>query len=336
MARSLRTSELQAHSLSQDNSDSSSLFRKAWKVFQVVGGVLAAVVTLAMLVVLGLVVLALFSLGGTSLSSGGNVAVIPIEGVIVSSGGGGLFGEDAAVSRDIVKELEDADQDSGKLAIILDINSPGGLPVASAEIAEAIGRVKKPVYALIRDIGASGAYWVASSSDVIYAHEASQTGSIGVLASYVEYAGFLERYNFTYRRLVAGKYKDSGSPYTRLTDEEQGVIQQDLDSLHEIFISAVAKNRNMSVESVRFLATGAVYSGRDAVHLGLVDKLGTLHEVLVDIGEKLNVTATPVVIKHQESLRDLLKSVLSRSAYSVGAGFGNALTSASRPVPFLS
>lgn len=335
MVRSLRTSELRNHSEVCDNSDSSSLFRKAWKVFQVVGSVLAAVVTLAMLTVLGLFVLVLFSFGGSSSSSDGNVAVIPIEGVIVSGGGGGLFGEDAAVSREIVKSLEDADQDSGKLAIILDVNSPGGLPVASAEIAEAVGRVKKPVYTLIRDIGASGAYWVASASDVIYAHEASATGSIGVLASYVEYAGFLERYNFTYRRLVAGKYKDSGSPYKRLTDEEQGVIQRDLDSLHEIFISSVAKNRNMSVESVRILATGAVYSGRDAMHLGLVDKLGALHEVLVDIGEKFNVTATPVVIKPQESLGDLLKSVLGRSAYSVGAGFGNALTSASYPIPQL-
>src|SRR3989338_178321 len=136
-------------------------------------------------------------------------------------------------------------------AISSEINSPGGAPVASYELASAIKKINKTTIAVIREVGASGAFWAATAANKIYANQMSLTGSIGVLASHLEFAGIMQKYNVTYRGLVAGKYKDAGTPYKQMTTDEQAIYQKILDKLHEQFINAVAQNRKMSFEQVR-------------------------------------------------------------------------------------
>src|SRR3989344_1664750 len=143
------------------------------------------------------------------------VAVIPIEGVITTAEDD-LF-SDVANSRDIVDLIKEADNNPNVKAIVFEINSPGGSPVASEEIANAIKQTSKPTVAYIREVGASGGYWIASATDRIFASRMSITGSIGVIGSYLEFDGLLDKYNITYRRLVGGKYKDIGSPFKELT-----------------------------------------------------------------------------------------------------------------------
>ena len=149
----------------------------------------------------------------------GNVAMIPIEGVIVGTDSSGLFFDDSVSSLDTIELIEKADRNPNIKAIILQINSPGGSAVASEEIANAVKKTNKTTVAWIREAGASGAYWIASSADYIVSSRVSITGSIGVIASYLEFGNFLEDHNVTYRRLVAGKYKDMGSPMREMTDE---------------------------------------------------------------------------------------------------------------------
>src|SRR3972149_2081793 len=158
---------------------------------------------------------------------GGNVAVIPIEGVIMGSDSSGLF-EETVTSKDTIKLIEKAEKNPSIKAVLFEINSPGGSAVASEEIANAIRKINKTKAALIREVGASGGYWIASSTDYVVANRVSITGSIGVIASYLEFPGLLGEYNVTYRRLVAGKYKDIGSPFKEMTDEEQKLFQEDL------------------------------------------------------------------------------------------------------------
>ena len=255
-------------------------------------------------------------------SLSGNVAMISIDGIISGSSDDYLF-ESVSASTDIIKLIEKADKNPQIKAIILEINSPGGSPVASEEIANAVLKTNKTTVAWIRDIGTSGAYWVASASDHVVASRASITGSIGVIASYLEFPEFLERYNLTYRRLVAGKYKDIGSPYKEMTSEEQVIFQKMLDELREYFASEVAKNRQMSKKDIDKIANGLFYIGSEAKDLGLIDELGGKDEAIRYIEAKENINAEIVEYKKDKGFLELLSGVMNKNSFFVGKGIGS-------------
>jgi protease-4 len=259
----------------------------------------------------------------------GNIALIPIKGVITSEKFG-LFGEEVADSPTIVRFIEEADKNPKIKGMIFEINSPGGSPVASEEIANAIKNTNKTTVAWIREVGASGGYWVAASCDKIVASRMSMTGSIGVLASYLEFSGLLRDYNVTYQRLVAGKYKDIGSPLKEMNIDEERLLQNYINKLHGYFISFVAENRNLPEEKVREIATGMIYLGEEAKELGLVDVLGGKEEAKSVIESELNITAELVEYREETSLLDLLGSVFSEQSFFVGKGIGSSLLESKR------
>lgn len=289
-------------------------------------------VVIITLVVLGLfsVMIAgfigLFFVGGESVLSG-NVAVIDVQGVITSSPDS-VFSTSIASSTNIVRLIEKAAKDSSIKAIVFMINSPGGSAVASDEIATAVTAANKTTVAVIREFGTSGAYWIASATDHVIANKASFTGSIGVRASYLEFPALLQEYNVTYRRLVAGKYKDMGSPFRELSSEEQQIFQETLDQLHDIFIREVAQNRNMSYDDVKKLATGIFYTGLQAKELGLVDELGGKKEAVMYLEKTLNMTVELKPYKKQKSLFQALAGGVDERMYSMGRGIGDSLVHA--------
>lgn len=256
----------------------------------------------------------------------GNVAVIPITGVILPDVGGGAFAESGVASWEIVDWIEEAEADESIQAVIFDIDSPGGTPVASEEIMMAIRDMEKPSVALIREIGASGAYWAASATDTIFASRISSVGSIGVLASYIEFAGTLERYNATYRSLTAGEFKDTGDPFKRLTPAEERMFQEQLDDIHAYFIQSVAENRGLPEEKVRELANGWVYTGKEALEFGLIDRIGSDNEVIAHLEEQLNTTVDLVEFQAPLTFFDEIIGVFKESAFFLGKGIGVALT----------
>jgi protease-4 len=253
----------------------------------------------------------------------GNVAVIPIDGMIATDGDNWM---PAVKSASIVEQIEKADKNNEIKAILLEINSPGGTPVATDEIAGAIKAANKTTVAVIRETGASGAYWIATAADKIFANRMSVTGSIGVQASRLEYYGLLADYNITYRQLISGRLKDAGTPLRQMTAEEKQLFQQLLDGLHEEFISAVAENRNLPKEKVRELATGFVYLGSEAKELGLVDELGGKREALKYIEKELNITAEPVEYKESKGFLAELSGLSSENFYQIGRGIGSVFT----------
>lgn len=232
----------------------------------------------------------------------GNIAVIHIDGMITAQEGYGNF----VFSSKIVEFIKKADQDSQIEAIMLDINSGGGSAVGSDEIAQAVKKANKTTIAVIREAGASGAYWIASSADIVYANRMSITGSIGVIGAYLEFDGLLEDYNITYRRMVSGKYKDIGSPFKEMTQEEQAMFQGMLDQIHEFFIEEVALNRNMTVEQVREISNGELFLGVKAKELGLVDRLGTKQDAVNFIEGEFNITADLADYKSRSGIADFL------------------------------
>ena len=257
----------------------------------------------------------------------GNVAVIPIKGVIISENYK-VFGQEVADSPAIVKFIEQADRNPKIKAIIFEINSPGGAPVATDEITSAIERTNKTTVAWIREMGTSAGYWVASSADTIVASRMSTTGSIGATIAYLEFSGLLDDYNITYQRMIAGKYKDIGSPFKAVSGEERILLQNYLDKLHGYFISAVAKNRGLSEDTVRELATGMIYLGEEAKEMGLVDVLGGKREAIEIIEQELNITAELVEYRNEATLADILGGVFSRQSFFVGKGIGSSFLDA--------
>ncbi len=265
----------------------------------------------------------------------GNVALIKIDGVITSNGDSSYFGSSAISSETIVSFIEEAEQDPMIEAIIFEINSPGGSAVASDEIATAIKKSSKPTVSVIRELGASGGYWIASATDYIVSNRMSITGSIGVISSYLEFTGLMDNYGVSYQRLVAGENKDMGSPYRSLTEDEEEILQSKLDMIHDYFILEIVQNRDLSEEEVRQLATGEFFLGIEAYQYGLVDALGdreTAENYLVsNYGfEEISYIA----YEEEVTLADIFGFAYSDFALSIGEGIGNSLVGNSQQIAF--
>lgn len=252
----------------------------------------------------------------------GNVARIPITGTITGEGGSS-FGREAVSSSDLVEFIEDADENPSVKVILLEINSPGGSAVASDEIASAVKRAQKPVVALIREVGASGGYWIASAADHVIAHRMSITGSIGVISSYLEFSQLMDEYGVGYERLVSGNLKDAGTPFRQLDPEEKKLLQQKLDTIHRFFMVEVAANRRLPESSVREMATGEFYLGVEALDLGLVDELGDKHTAEEYIKTTYGLDDIDyAVYEPSKGLFDLLSGVFADFSFYLGQGMG--------------
>ncbi|MBW2987841.1 signal peptide peptidase SppA [Candidatus Woesearchaeota archaeon] len=292
-------------------------------------------VTIIILVVISFIIAmfyAAFSGSGTGeFKIGGkraDVGLIKISGPIVGEKDPSLFATGGAVSPTIVNYIKKAKDNPRMKAIVLEINSPGGTVVASKEISTAVedAKTKKPVIAWIREVGASGGYWIATSSDHIIADELSVTGSIGVRGGFLTFGGLMEEYNVTYERMVGGKYKDAGTPFRELTDEERQVIQDRIDIIYEAFVQKVAKDRNIPYEKAKDMATGMFYMGSQAKELGLIDELGAKAEVENYLKKKLDVEKiTFIEYKRKPTLLDALTQAMSGSFFYLGKGMANGM-----------
>ncbi|MBX9723589.1 MAG: S49 family peptidase [Candidatus Obscuribacterales bacterium] len=198
-----------------------------------------------------------------------------------------MSNKDVVGSEEIMGLLETAEDDENIKAVIVEVDSLGGYPVAGEEVANAIKASSKPVVAFIRQSGTSAAYWAISTADQVFASKNSDVGSIGVTTSYLENVGKNEKEGLKYVQLSAGKYKDAGSPDKPLTDEEKTLIIRDLKIIHENFIQDVATNRNIPIEKVRAIADGSSILGERAKELGLIDGIGGYAEVKNYIEEKI-------------------------------------------------
>ena len=286
----------------------------------------------ALKVIIGLTILSFFISILLSLfiddgfeSLDGNVAVIDITGTIVADKDTDFLFEDVTSSDEIRKLIRKANRNDKIKAIIFKINSPGGSAVASEEIAHEIKKTNKTTVAWIREIGTSGAYWIASSSDHIVANRMSITGSIGVIASYLGFSGFLEEHNVSYERLVSGNLKDIGSPFKEMTEEERKLFQKSLDEIHDYFIEEVAKNRNLKKRDVEKIATGAFYTGTDAKKLGLVDELGGRDEVIAYVEDQIGEDADFVKYETSKGFFESLSKLFNENFFYIGKGIGNSL-----------
>ncbi len=194
---------------------------------------------------------------------------------------------DAVGSEDIVSIIRGADQDDTIKAIMMEVDSSGGYPVAGEEIADALKASTKPTVVLIRQSGLSAAYWASTGAKQIFASKNSDVGSIGVTSSYLDNVGKNQKDGNAYVQLSSGKYKDAGSPDKPLTEEERQLFLRDIKITHENFIEAVSANRNIPVDQVRAIADGSSVLGEKAKSLKLVDQIGGWMEAENYIGQQI-------------------------------------------------
>ena len=194
---------------------------------------------------------------------------------------------DQTASETVVATIENAEKDETIKAILVEIDSYGGMPVAGEEISVAIKNAKKPNVALIRGAGDSAAYWAATGANRIFASKNSDVGSIGVTMSYLSAENSNKETGFIYNSLSSGKFKDSGDPDKQLTDEEKQLFMRDVNIIHQNFIQAVSQNRNLDLKKVEALADGSAMLGEMALQNGLIDQIGGMLEVNQYLKDKI-------------------------------------------------
>ena len=237
---------------------------------------------------------------------GDRIGVVDLDGVILSP-------------QPVVSELKKFGDDSSIKAIILHVNSPGGGVAASEEIYREVKRVrtekKKKVVVSIETVGASGAYYVASASDKIFADEGSIVGSIGVIAQWVNYGDLLKWAKLKDIVIKTGEFKDTGNPARDLTPAEQAYMQSLIDNMFGQFIKAVADGRGLKYDDVKSFANGKVWTGQQALSMKLIDNVGDFEAAVADTAKLVGIKGEPTLVhpeKDRKTLMDLLLGDVSQ------------------------
>jgi len=225
----------------------------------------------------------------TPLTAGG-IAILPVYGLIgqrmnmLSEMSGGT-------STDLLAtQLDQALKDPSVKGIVLDVDSPGGnvygVPELSSRIAEARGQ--KRIVAVANSLAASAAYWIASAADELFVTPSGEAGSIGVVSVHLDASQALEAEGLNYTLVSAGKFKTEGHPYGPLEAEAQAHLQSRVDEYYDMFVKAVARNRATSPDAVRTgFGEGRVVGAKEAVQLGMADRIGTLQDAITRAGQRL-------------------------------------------------
>lgn len=252
-----------------------------------------------------LAALALSRDGGFAGFGGDRIAVVYIEGVIFDS-------------KTVNEQLKMYADDSRVRAILIRMDTPGGGVAASQEISDQVkwlrNQKKKTVVISMGSVGASGGYYIACAADRIYANPGTVTGSIGVIAEWVNYGNLLKWAQMQPQVIKSGEFKDVGSPTREITPKEREYLQGLINQMYEQFVSAVADGRKdiLTRDRIKQLADGRVYTGEEALREKLIDGLGNYDSVLKATAELVGIKGEPQVVTppkpRRGSILDLLTS----------------------------
>ncbi len=234
------------------------------------------------------------------LAAGDKVGLVRVEGVLGDT-------------EDALEQLQAYRKSGSVKAVVLRIDTPGGGVGASRELYEEVLRIRedgKPVVTSMGPLAASGGYYVACASDSILAGPSTITGSIGVVAVFANYTEALDKLGLKFHVLATGPFKASGLPVKEFTEEERAYLQSLLDDLYQQFVDVIAEARGLPRDTVLAVADGRAFTGRQAVDLGLVDRLGTLEDATTAAAILADLPVPPRVVEKKErrfSLRDLIR-----------------------------
>lgn len=251
---------------------------------------------------------------GLGLGGGPAVAVIEVQGQIVMRRGDSVFSTTAVAAADeILGYINQAAEDESVKSILLRVDSPGGSVVASDLILHALEEADKPVVVLMGQTAASGGYYISAKADWIFANPSTLTGSIGVTSQFINSEELLDKLGVEVQIIKSGPSKDFGSPFREMSPEERQYWESLIDEVYEGFVQIVVDGRDLTEEEVRDLADGRVFTGLQALELGLVDQLGYEQEAIDKAAELGGIQAEPRLLRFERapSLFDLLQSRLA-------------------------
>jgi len=234
------------------------------------------------------------------------ILLMDISGILSTREKGGLlsFQKEVSIVSRIREELKKAAKDRRIKGLIIRVNSPGGTVTSSDIICREINKFKEekkiPVIACIMELAASGGYYVALSADTIIAHPTSVTGSIGVIALKFNAKGLMEKIGIEDETIKAGDKKDLWSPFRPNTEEEREILQSMLNNFHRRFMDVVAKGRKgLTMEQIKVLADGRVFSAEQAVEEKLIDEIGYLDEAIEMVKKRAAIDKAKVIVYHR-------------------------------------
>ena len=235
-----------------------------------------------------LMLILLRSLGGGT-SIGQKVAVIDIAGIITKS--------DATI-----KLIHTYRDDPNVKAIVVRIDSPGGSVAPVQEIYSELEKIEKPIIASMGGSAASGGYYIACAADTIIANPGTLTGSIGVIMQFTRMKDLYEKIGLEHQVIKSGQFKDTGSPFRALTEQEQAVLQATIDDVHNQFVDTIAEARSdlLTRTEVVELADGRIFSGKQALDAKLIDQLGNLPDAIKIAGELGGIDGKPKVLRAEK------------------------------------
>lgn len=230
----------------------------------------------------------------------------------------------------VLAKLRDIEDSAEVKGVLIEINSPGGTVGASQEIFQELMYLRekknKKIVVSMKDLAASGGYYIASAGDFIYAEAGTITGSIGVITISPNISGLLKKYSVEMRVYKAGKYKDILSMFKESTEEEESIIEGLLYDTYNRFISDVARGRKKKVSYIAKIAEGRIYSGEAAVKNKLVDEVGGRREAMSKLSELCGVTKLNL-LEEEESPFDRLFSIMgTKFSTLLGTGFQNSFS----------
>ena len=251
--------------------------------------------------------------GISSVPAGPHTAVVEINGEIAL--------DTPASARALMSALRDAYESPTSVAVMLRINSPGGSPVQAGMVNDEIRRLKalhkKKTYAVVEEICASGAYYIAVAADEIYVDKASLVGSIGVLMDGFGFTGTMEKLGVERRLITAGENKGMLDPFSKQNEKERAYAQAMIDQIHEQFIAVVKEGRGERLKITGETFSGLFWNGEEAVSMGLVDGLGNADYVARELIQ------TPEMVDYT-----LYENVAERLAKRFGAAMGSSMVRA--------
>jgi protease-4 len=229
---------------------------------------------------------------GRGLALGKKVGLVEITGTIVES-------------TDIVEQIRKFADDSSVRALVVRIESPGGVVAAAQEIYEELRAVRmsgKPVIASMGGIAASGGYYVACGADSIIANPGTVTGSIGVIMSFPNTDELMRKVGVKLEVVKTGEFKDIGSFARPMTERERQLLQGLIDDVYDQFVTVVSEERGIDRETVIGFADGRIFTGRQALEMNLVDRIGGYFDAVELAGELGGISGTPTVVKPRKDL----------------------------------
>jgi protease-4 len=237
-----------------------------------------------------------------------NIAVIPIHGTLTRAPS--LFGRSAPVEQ-LINILDRIKDKWSIKALIFDIDSIGGEPYSSKELAMVIKKIKKPTIANIKGYATSGAYWIASSCDMIVADELSAVGSIGVMGIRTDLSDFIRKFGIKIDSVSSGKFKELGFPFKKQKKEEEKIIKERVQLIYKSFYKSVEEKRKLNKEMLSDIKEGKIFYGKEALEAGLIDKLGD-KKTCIELAKELGNLKKPKIIDYSSKLKPSLFKILFR------------------------